>query len=106
MILYESEAKQETGKRFDLSDSMANYSQITFIVTLYEENEAVGGVKHNIHVQIASPQSMYFDVDGSIDEIVSHWQFSASNKSRLFVTEKTASGWNNSKIGISKIIGY
>ena len=106
MILYESEAKQTAGSQIQLSDSLSNYSQITFIITLYEENEAVGGVKHNIHVQIKSPSTNIFGFTAFINTIHSTWMFQKSGTSDLIINDKSSENWDNSKIGISKIIGY
>ena len=106
MILYESEAKQAKNDTIHLSDSLSNYTQVTFIVTLYEENEAVGGVKHNIHVQIKSPSTSTFGFTAYINTIHSTWMFQKSGTSDLIINDKSSENWDNSKIGISKIIGY
>lgn len=105
-ILYESEAKQAKNDTIHLSDSLSNYSQVTFIVTLYEDNEDVGGLKHNIYMQIKSPSTNLFGFTAYINSIHSTWMFQKSGTNDLIINDKSSENWDNSKIGISKIIGY
>lgn len=104
-ILYESEAKQAKNDTIQLSDSLSNYNQVTFVVTLYEDNESVAELKHDIHTQIETPTSSAFGVTANIEEIESSWLFSILGTS-LTITDKSSDNWDNSMIGISKIIGY
>lgn len=106
MILYESEAKQAKNDTIHLSDSLSNYSQVTFIVTLDEDNEDVGGLKHNIYMQIKSPSTNLFGFTAYINNIHSTWMFQKSGTSDLIINDKSSENWDNSKIGITKIIGY
>jgi hypothetical protein len=106
MILYESEAKQAKNDTIQLSDSLSNYNQVTFIVTLYEDNEDVGGIKHNIYQQIKSPSTSTFGITAYINSIHSTWMFQKSGANNLIINDKSSENWDNSKIGISKIIGY
>lgn len=105
-ILYESEAKQAKNDTIQLSDSLSNYTQVTFVVTLYEDNEDVGGIKHNIYQQIKSPSTTTFGFTAYINSIHSTWMFQKSGTSDLIINDKSSDNWDNSKIGISKIIGY
>ena len=105
MILYESESRQAKNDTIQLSDSLSNYSQVTFIVTLYEDNESVAELKHDIYTQIETPTLSTFGVTANIDVIESSWLFSISETS-LTITDKSSEEWDNSMIGISKIIGY
>lgn len=106
MILYESESRQAKNDTIQLSDSLSNYTQVTFIVTLYEDNEDVGGIKHNVYVQIKSPSTITFGFMAYINTIHSTWMFQKSGTSDLIINDKSSDNWDNSMIGISKIIGY
>ena len=103
-VLYESTSKQAVGDTIQLSDSLSNYSQVTFVTSLYEDNPDIGGVIHHIYVQIDSPNTA-FTIDSDIDDITAEYGFSISGNT-LTVTSKTSENWNTSMIGISQIIGY